>query len=625
MRTRRAALLLATLLSLLPVPVSAGAVPASAAPPDASCDGRVGPRTPIVLVHGFNTQAEKTWEDDTRTLLAAPRDRFCTTAFEYGPASTSWVRDRRISGALATRVLTLARASKDGGGSGRVIVVAHSMGGLAIRCAASSACGGQDEVGRVLRAVVTFDTPNEGSLLRARGLSHAADVLGSALSASCRIRDPFDAVPVLRGMCGQVRAFGTSDAAAAFTPGSAELRALPRLPTSVPVLAVAGSVKLGTSFWGRKPKVLGEVGDLVVSQDSALAGANRTGGLGGEVVRDCGVLDLTSTLTGLMPIPVLQPELRCTHVTQTNNPDWTVLVTELVRAVDDQRPRAAVTRQDVLSMTLPPGHGCSYAADEFTREVRLRDGKAESRSGGFIEAGDVILLDVDGDRVGDGLTTLVCSSGAGGTSSSVVVLDGARRRAREVPYTADAERRLPELSVYRVYDVGHERGVLTLVVSGHRESDSTCCPSEVVRVRYDLGAGGPRFKDAVLSDSPAGALPGVEATAEVGRQVRTVLRAAQVEVEPGCGVFVDVLGGRPAAGDLDVVVGYDPSDCGGDGLGAFSKVRGSRVVEEGDACECDMESSNWAALMAPYRDRASAEFDVLPAEDGYQLVPRRSS
>lgn len=314
---------------------------ASAAGDGSACEVGVGSRTPIVLVHGYNAN-EGSWSAGTRELLAAPRERFCTTAFDYGPASTFWVTNKQISAALSTRVLALANASRRGGGAGKVVVVAHSMGGLAIRCAASSACGGSDAVGPLLRAVVTFDTPNLGTYLKGYGLSHVANAVGNFLGASCRVTDPFDSTPVLRGICGQVRALGTSDAAKAFTPGSDELRDLPQLPATVPVLAVAGSVKVGTSFWGRAPKIIGDAGDLIVNQDSAFAAARTVGGVGGKVNRDCGVLDLT--------VPVPQVSLTCTHVSETNNPEWVVLVTQLIRKIDSGRSAVAITATSVAGV-----------------------------------------------------------------------------------------------------------------------------------------------------------------------------------------------------------------------------------------------------------------------------------
>ena len=310
---------------LLTAALAGSPAPSSAAERGPSCDAGVGARTSIVFVHGFNADAGS-WNPDTLSTLAAPVARFCTTAFNYGPVSTSWVTDPAIALALSGRILALANASQRAGGTGKVLVVAHSMGGLAIRCAASTSCGGDDVTGKVLAAVITFDTPNLGTYLKGNGLSIPEHIFADFLSADC----PFNRLPVLAGVCGQVRALGTSAAGAAFTPGSAQQKALPSLPANVPVLAVAGKIKVGTSFWGRAPKILGETGDGVVLPDSAFAAARRIGSIGGEVSRDCGVVDVT--------VPFPQPLLTCTHTSETNNPDWTILVTEVVHTLDTAAP-----------------------------------------------------------------------------------------------------------------------------------------------------------------------------------------------------------------------------------------------------------------------------------------------
>ena len=91
------------------------------------------------------------------------------TPFDYystAHQATGWVTDPAIGAALATDITCLASASAAQGGPGEVIIVAHSMGGLAVRCAVDQACVGQghkaanaDQIG----LVVTLGTPNLGS------------------------------------------------------------------------------------------------------------------------------------------------------------------------------------------------------------------------------------------------------------------------------------------------------------------------------------------------------------------------------------------------------------------------------------------------------------------------------
>ena len=222
------------------------------------------------------------------------------------------------------------------------------MGGLAIRCAASTKCGGDDAVSKLIAAVVTFDTPNLGTYLKGYGASDYEHVLADNISAACHTSDPYTAIPVLKKFCGFIRAVGTSAAGAAFTPGSAQLKALPGLPASVPVLAVAGSIKVGTSFWGRKAKVLGDAGDGIVNENSAFAAAHKIGSLGGKIIRDCGVFDVTVTVFS-------QPELKCTHVSETNNPDWTIVVTGVIRTLDKAMASECTAADVARDLNVPAG------------------------------------------------------------------------------------------------------------------------------------------------------------------------------------------------------------------------------------------------------------------------------
>jgi pimeloyl-ACP methyl ester carboxylesterase len=280
---RGAAVLMAVvgLVSVLTSPV--------AALPAHPCAVGAG-RTPVLLVHGFKSSAG-TWDTGKtrRDLSKIPGAH--VEAFDYRAVSTNWVTDPRIGPALASRIVCLSDASRATGGTGKVALVAHSMGGLTIRCALAQSCAGiADVVGRV-GLVVTLGTPNEGSFLRGgTSLSQAEKVLGWAASTTCQAADA-PAHGALSGFCDQVQALGTSAAAAAFTPGSRELRRLPVYPAGVPVYAVAGRVAITDSLFGVTFTLAGDAGDLVVGTDSATA-AHTGGALGGSTVLDCGAFDV---------------------------------------------------------------------------------------------------------------------------------------------------------------------------------------------------------------------------------------------------------------------------------------------------------------------------------------------
>ena len=268
------------------------------------CDQFADSRQPVLLVHGYDS-GPATWGPAARDQLARDGRATCIDVFNYATWSTNWVTDPHIGPALAQRIATLAAASTAGGGTGKVIIVAHSMGGLAVRCAVNPGCGGDGNLTSSVADVITFDTPNTGSWLRA---NHDADgpvgVLASVLSGAC-----YASFNATDPMCEQIRALGTSAATKAFTPGSAQLHRLPPIPRGLPVFAVAGRVEITTSVFGWKTIGLGDAGDLVVTEHSAQAEAARYGQLGGTKTINCGTANLARHLHGSS----------CSHLTETND------------------------------------------------------------------------------------------------------------------------------------------------------------------------------------------------------------------------------------------------------------------------------------------------------------------
>jgi pimeloyl-ACP methyl ester carboxylesterase len=279
---------------------------------------------PILLVHGYNSSVA-TWQPQSQQYLGT-RAGTCVSTIDYGPYSTQWVTDDHVGPAVAHKILDLAQQSLAGGGAGKVIVVAHSMGGLAVRCAAAPTCAKVDGVADHIRELITFDTPNLGSFLKGDTRSLASDVLGPILSAACSVGAKAVGSDPTHDLCVTVRALGTSAAAAGFTPGSKQQLALPKMPTTIPVMAIAGSVKLTTSVFAHFTKQVGDAGDLVVDQNSALAEANSTGGLGGSKVIDCGAINIADSGAAVVGgvvssaiVTALSSHAICFHTSETNN------------------------------------------------------------------------------------------------------------------------------------------------------------------------------------------------------------------------------------------------------------------------------------------------------------------
>jgi pimeloyl-ACP methyl ester carboxylesterase len=324
-RRRGAAHLVVSLIVMLATVGSVAATsPAFAASSPWRCDSPsgVGQRFPVLLVHGYDSDVTA-WSPQTQQYLAGSGSATCIDTFDYGPYATTWVTDPHIGPALANRIVQLASQSTNAGGPGRVIIVAHSMGGLATRCASSPACSGVTDVASKIAALVTFGTPNLGTWLKSYGRSDIADVLGPFFGAACV--GTGSGLGILKGVCHELRAWTTSAAVKAFTPGSAQLKALPAIPPSIPVLTAAGSVKVATSFFGHHVSAFGDVGDLIVSEDSALNNANVVDGIGGQTMQDCGYIDVTQ--------PTVLSTWTCWHGTETNDSGFlTVALATITRA-----------------------------------------------------------------------------------------------------------------------------------------------------------------------------------------------------------------------------------------------------------------------------------------------------
>jgi pimeloyl-ACP methyl ester carboxylesterase len=131
--------------------------------------------TPVLFVHGFNSgpamwtgEAAKVEKSNNKLVELVSRTGSVTSfTFDYRRFSTRWVTDRNIGPRLADTISCLRnRADR------KVIVVAHSMGGLATQWAASDRGG---RAGRNILAVVTLGTPHKGSWLAECTLNRAFD------------------------------------------------------------------------------------------------------------------------------------------------------------------------------------------------------------------------------------------------------------------------------------------------------------------------------------------------------------------------------------------------------------------------------------------------------------------
>ena len=176
-----------------------------------------------------------------------------------------------------------------------MVIVAHSMGGLAAREAASlKVSGTHQSVSGLISRIITIATPNTGSW--SDGLFH--DLRAGSADVVDGIR-PSDVAWLFQGICGAIgitnqivngatkrsRVCGildgaTSQAGSAMVPGSSQLAALPAPPSGVPLDEVAGQMTVTARLFGLGPYVLfpsGVLGDLLVKPDSALVYGSAPG------------------------------------------------------------------------------------------------------------------------------------------------------------------------------------------------------------------------------------------------------------------------------------------------------------------------------------------------------------
>jgi pimeloyl-ACP methyl ester carboxylesterase len=261
-----------------------------------------GKFVPIVMVHGWTGRSTHT---DARTGAFSHKIDLSTNqvgtvqasrsligqlqripgaavfTFDYHEYSARWVDDPHIGPALGDAIDCLFKATGE-----KVIVVAHSMGGLAARYALTQQGNAGVDRASEVSTVVTFGTPETGSLLAMLG-SGALNIGAATNSALAVLREilaacgHFASAQLDTGtpcdmLAEPLRAID-SDAGRALRYGSAQLAALKPFPKGVTVDALAGDTvftvpKLG---WFAMPWDVNTVpvGDLIVTSDSATTGA----------------------------------------------------------------------------------------------------------------------------------------------------------------------------------------------------------------------------------------------------------------------------------------------------------------------------------------------------------------
>jgi pimeloyl-ACP methyl ester carboxylesterase len=237
--------------------------------------GKTGPvagSIPVIFVHGI-LSSPATWKPDTPGSLAwqtATTPGVTAWTFDYAHRAEDWVTNPVIGPALAQAIGCLASVSGH-----QVLVVAHSMGGLATQYAMgmpdSSAAGHVGEM-------ITLGTPYTGSQILSdmESLVHGGDEAAAfggdpeitafaeaLLSACAGIATHTDSNP-----CSVVSVLD-APVGTALDTNSAAIKALPPLPATLPVLDIAGNMDLLVGVGSLGVHV--HPGDIAVMLPSATA------------------------------------------------------------------------------------------------------------------------------------------------------------------------------------------------------------------------------------------------------------------------------------------------------------------------------------------------------------------
>jgi pimeloyl-ACP methyl ester carboxylesterase len=226
-----AALLLAAQVVVAPVSNAEGAScptqPPHLAEPSATS-------RPVVLVHGW-TGAPMT--EAATKLRQQLGDRISTFTFDYSRWALHWASDTHIAPCLADYVNAVSAAHEKAKGDGKVVVIAHSMGGLAIRYAMDGKVVRSPVTAATVSDIITLGTPHLGSPWGGPGV---AGWWSEVLTHFGRERPPANASGSL--------CLARHDKGAPLAAGCGPLP--PYLPAGVTLTQLAGDITVDRSLFG---------------------------------------------------------------------------------------------------------------------------------------------------------------------------------------------------------------------------------------------------------------------------------------------------------------------------------------------------------------------------------------
>ncbi|NUP46731.1 MAG: alpha/beta hydrolase [Catenulispora sp.] len=254
------------------------ATPCTATQVGASARQPVAGSTAVLFVHGF-VSYPGIWAQGpgpTLPVQTAALPGLTAWTFDYSAVAANWVTDPKIGPALAATISCLAAAT-----GGPVVVVGHSMGGLATRFAVAQTGPDGAPVGSHVAELITLGTPFEGSDSEVLAEMTVAELEKAITSGGLGkfTAQQVAAFEAERSACAgaivknpQVdpcndRALSLTPAGRALKAGSPQLAALPPWPADLPVFDTAGDI---TEVFQIGPAVFSaDIGDGPVTVASA--------------------------------------------------------------------------------------------------------------------------------------------------------------------------------------------------------------------------------------------------------------------------------------------------------------------------------------------------------------------
>jgi hypothetical protein len=173
--------------------------------------------------------------------------------FDYAAASTQWPDQPDIAQCLAHYIKSVSDTNRSRGGDGMVYLLAHSMGGLAIRFALDPRYGGIPGLADDVGGVVSLDTPYRGAMWGDSLLAWGASVLNQFGHAMF----PSGNSSAWRCLAGGPRLDWPAGCAVP-----------PALPTQVPLYQIGGDVTVRRTFFGIHAYDIDLGGDGIVDDTS---------------------------------------------------------------------------------------------------------------------------------------------------------------------------------------------------------------------------------------------------------------------------------------------------------------------------------------------------------------------